>query len=449
MPPLTALTRTGIVFFPAFDWAIDPTHPEREERLLYTRDQIFEEGLLDIDGILEFVPAVATLQDVERVHACWPDSRTQTSDSHLISAGGAITAGRKVLDGEVQRAFALVRPPGHHACRVVRGLRGFCIINIEAVMIEHLRRHYRDLRVAIVDTDCHHGDGTQDVYWHDPDTLFISLHQDGRTLYPGTGFPNEAGGPNAYGTTLNVPLPPGTNDEGYLYVMDHLVRPVLDDWKPDLIINSAGQDNHFSDPLTNMCITARGYAELTRRLRPDIAVLEGGYSVQSALPYINVGILLALAGLDTDHLIEPDLVPGQLQQSREQSDYIARVCDTVLGLYHSREELAAKQFGGLAHHEVDREVFYDGANITESQHEKVRVCGDCPGVVALESQVPGQGRLLAVDLPRRCCPACRAEGAEAYAWADEERFALAELRDRPADRVLRKGSLAREGESRP
>jgi len=445
MPPLTAVTRTGIVFFPAFDWAIDPTHPEREERLLYTRDQIFEEGLLDIEGIVEFSPVMATLEDVERVHTCFPDSRTQTSNSHLISAGGAVTAGRKVLDGEVQRAFALVRPPGHHACRVVRGLRGFCIVNIEAVMIEYLRRHYRDLRVAIVDTDCHHGDGTQDVYWNDPDTLFISLHQDGRTLYPGTGFPNEAGGPNAYGTTLNVPLPPGTTDEGYLYVMDHLVRPVLDDWQPDLVVNSAGQDNHFSDPLTNMAITARGYAELTRRLRPDIAVLEGGYSVQSALPYINTGILLALAGLATDHLVEPDLDPGQLQQSQQQSDHIARVCEAVLGLYHNRTALAEKQFGGRSHQETTREVFYDGVNLHETQRENVRLCTDCPGVVTLESWEPSQGRLLAVELPRRCCPACRAEGTAAYENAEPGRYAVAELRDRPADQVLRKGSRGRAG----
>ena len=105
MPPLTAVTRTGIVFFPAFDWAIDPTHPEREERLLYTRDQIFEEGLLDIDGIVEFAPQIATLADVERVHACFPNCARHASDSHLISAGGAITAGRKVLEREVQRAF--------------------------------------------------------------------------------------------------------------------------------------------------------------------------------------------------------------------------------------------------------------------------------------------------------------------------------------------------------
>jgi len=234
----------GLVFFPAFDWAISPTHPEREERLLYTQDQVFEEGVLDIEGITEFRPLVATAEDIEKAHFCVPDVESKVTESHCISAGGAIKAARVVLEKQVDRAFALVRPPGHHAMRVVHGSRGFCNINIEAVMIEHMRDNFGVRRIAVVDTDCHHGDGTQDIYWHDPDVLFISLHQDGRTLYPGSGFPDEMGGPSAFGTTLNVPLPPKTSDEGYLYVIDNFVVPVLQDFKPEIIINSAGQDNH-------------------------------------------------------------------------------------------------------------------------------------------------------------------------------------------------------------
>ncbi len=439
---LRAPHRTGIVFFPAFDWAIDPTHPEREERLLYTRDQIFEEGLLDVEGIVEYPPVVATLEDVERVHTCFPTSTAQVSPSHLISAGGAIVAARKVLAGEVEKAFALVRPPGHHARRVVHGLRGFCIINIEAVMVEHLRRHVRDLRVAIVDTDCHHGDGTQDVYWHDPDTLFISIHQDGRTLYPGSGFPDEFGGPNAYGSTLNLPLPPGTTDEGLLHAIDHFVLPVLEDWKPDLVINSAGQDNHFTDPITDMAVTAQGYAELTRKLKPHLAVLEGGYSIQSALPYVNTGILLAMAGLDTSAVVEPEFRPGSLHQSERAREYTKRLCEIMFDRYRVRDQLRAKAFGGKTHWEERRHVPYDGAMISEAQHERVRVCEDCGGVVFLESEVSGRGKLLAIELPRRSCPACRAEGLAAYAAASPADYRLVELKDRPLDRVERKGPAA-------
>ncbi|MEZ4567699.1 MAG: histone deacetylase [Desulfobacterales bacterium] len=245
---LSAKHKTGLVFFPAFDWAISPTHPEREERMLYTQDQVFEEGLLDIDGIIEYKADLVDIKDVQRVHFCAPDEKTVMTESHFISAGGAKTIADAVMKKKIERGFALVRPPGHHACRVVHGGRGFCNVNNEAIMIEYLRSAYDVDRVAIVDTDCHHGDGTQDIYWHDPDTLFISLHQDGRTLYPGSGFPEEVGGPMAAGTTLNVPLPPYPSEEGFLHVIRELVLPVLDEFKPDLIINSAGQDNHFADP---------------------------------------------------------------------------------------------------------------------------------------------------------------------------------------------------------
>ena len=168
----------ALVFFPAFDWAISPTHPEREERLLYTQDQIFEEGLFDIDGIIQYKPDIATKEDIQRVHFCVPTEEAVTTESHLISAGGAITVANAVMNKKVDKGFALVRPPGHHSMRVVHGARGFCNINIEAIMLEYIRDTYGIDRVAIVDTDCHHGDGTQDIYWHDPDTLYISVHQD-------------------------------------------------------------------------------------------------------------------------------------------------------------------------------------------------------------------------------------------------------------------------------
>ena len=304
---LKASRKIGLVFFPAFDWAISPTHPEREERLLYTQDQVMEEGLLDVDGIIEYRVRPATAADIQRVHFCVPDEQAVTTESHFISAGGCLVAADAVLRGEVESAFALVRPPGHHAMRVVHGNRGFCNINIEAIMIEYLRDRYGIRKVAIVDTDCHHGDGTQDIYWHDPDTLFISIHQDGRTLYPGSGFPHEAGGPNAQGATVNIPLPPKTGEEGFLYTLEELVMPLLERFEPELVINSAGQDNHFNDPITNMNFSARGYAQLNARLRPDLAVLEGGYAVEDALPYVNLGIIMAMAGLDTSCVKEPKI----------------------------------------------------------------------------------------------------------------------------------------------
>ncbi|MFA5537278.1 MAG: histone deacetylase, partial [Bacillota bacterium] len=353
---IKAKNRVGLVFFPAFDWAISPDHPEREERLLYTRDQLFEEGIEDIEGLTLLNPVLAKAKDIERVHFCVPDVSSRLTESHYIAAGGAIRGFQAVLNKEVDKAFALVRPPGHHAQRVVYGSRGFCLINIEAVMLERIRQEFGHFRVAIIDTDCHHGDGTQDIYWNDPDTLFISFHQDGRTLYPGSGFIEEFGGPGAYGYNINIPLPPETGEEGFLYVLEQVVLPILEDFKPDLIINSAGQDNHYTDPLTRMQFTAQGYAKLTDRLNPDMAVLEGGYSIEGALPYMNLGIILAMAGIDYSNVVEPDYADLDLSQSPEVTEYIKELSALVYKRWTIKDELKAKEFKGITEVKRDRRL---------------------------------------------------------------------------------------------
>ncbi|MGD9505989.1 MAG: histone deacetylase [Syntrophobacteraceae bacterium] len=413
---LRAKHKTGLVFFPAFDWAISPTHPEREERLLYTQDQVFEEGVTDIDGVFEFKPDIATVQDIRRVHFCVPDEWKVITESHLISAGGAKTIGISVMEKKVDRGFALVRPPGHHAMRVVHGARGFCNINIEAIMIEYLRRKYGVNRVAIVDTDCHHGDGTQDIYWHDPDTLFISMHQDGRTLYPGTGFHYELGGPTAIGSTINIPLPPRTSAEGFLYVTENVVRPILDEFKPELIVNSAGQDNHYTDPITNMLFSAQGYARLTELLQPDIAVLEGGYSIEGALPYVNVGIILAMAGLDYSKVQEPDYEPEKIKQSRDVTRMIETVSGQIMQYWGKRREYHEKSMNsGKEFSDRDRSVYYDTDDIMETQKERIRICPDCSGVVRIDSSTDSGRRILAIRIPRKACKKCSELG---YEWCE-------------------------------
>ena len=434
MKPLQAKHTVGLVFFPAFDWAISHNHPEREERLLYTQDQVLEEGLLDVDGIVEFKPDVARHQDVQRVHFCVPDVAGVTKESHLISAGGALTIGRSVMEKEVAKGFALVRPPGHHAMRVVHGARGFCNINIEAVMIEYLRRTYGVDRVAVVDTDCHHGDGTQDIYWHDPDTLFISLHQDGRTLYPGSGFPGEAGGPTAAGTTINIPLPPHTSAEGFLYVTKNAVLPILADFKPDLIVNSAGQDNHYADPITQMNFSAQGYAELTALLKPDIAVLEGGYAIESALPYVNVGILLAMAGLDYRRVREPGFNPEEIRQPPEADRWAEQISEMALATWQNREQLRKEMAGNAEFHERERQIYYDTDNITERQQETLRICTDCSGALRIDSTSNRKGRILAIHLPRKACPQCTAVARRWYETADLKDYPMVCFQDRPEDR---------------
>ncbi|NLJ57052.1 MAG: histone deacetylase [Firmicutes bacterium] len=432
--------QTGLVFFPAFDWAISPTHPEREERLLYTRDQLFEEGIMDLPQIRQYQPRLAASKDIARVHFCVPTVGTQATEAHLIAAGGALVIADALMKREIKNGFALIRPPGHHALRVVHGNRGFCNINNEPVMVEYLRQKYGLRRVAVIDTDVHHGDGTQDIYWHDPDTLFISFHQDGRTLYPGSGFKGEIGGPLAAGTTLNIPLPPGTTDEGILFVLDNLVLPVLDEFQPELIVNSAGQDNHYSDPLANMSFSARGYALLNEKLAPDIAVLEGGYSIETALPYVNMGIIMAMAGIDYSHLYEPDYREQYLQEEQERLNILKKTVHELHGIFQQRHSLAAaaRQKAG-ARVQRKRQIYYDTDQIRETQLETLKVCGDCPGYLLIDSEASGRkvsSRVCCINIPIQGCSNCQAEARAYYEKMRKDsrgHFDHLYLQDRTAD----------------
>ncbi len=409
-----AARKTGLILFPAFDWCISPDHPEREERLLYTRDQLVEEGLEDVEGIVFYNPELADYHAIDRVHLCAPSSTQLLTESHLISAGGAIRAADARMSGAVERAFAIVRPPGHHAMQTVFGDRGFCVANIEAVMIEHIRKKYGVKKIAIVDTDCHHGDGTQDIFYNDPDTLFISLHQDGRTLYPGSGFQNEMGGPAARGYTINLPLPPGTGEEGFSMVMERVILPILDEFMPELIINSAGQDNHYTDPLTNMNFTAQGYACLNRALNPDICVLEGGYSIEGALPYTNLGIILAMAGLDTSGVREPDYNPEKFCQSKEMNALIEGICANALDIFAHR--ITEKERQGFTRGEAVEErqtIFYDTTGFAVEQVRRYILCPHCCGYTEIEAR--GANQLLhAFSVPFNACAQCAADAGDGW-----------------------------------
>ena len=410
---------TGLLFFPAFDWAISPTHPEREERLLYTRDQIFEEGVIDLPQIREYQPRLASPKDIARVHFCIPTVEAIATEAHLVSAGGALVIGDAFMERQIKNGFAIIRPPGHHAMTVAHGNRGFCNINNEAIMVEYLRRKYGIRRIAIVDTDVHHGDGTQEIFYHDPDILFISFHQDGRTLYPGTGFIDELGWPSAWGTTINIPLAPHTTDAGILHAIDNLILPILEEFEPELVVNSAGQDNHYSDPLANMLFTATGYAELNRRLAPDIAVLEGGYSVETALPYINLALIMAMAGIDYSNLREPDYDSKMLRESPDNIARLDKLIAIQLKNFRRREE---QQQARMKQHDqfftLSRRIYYDTDNINENQQIRQRLCERCCSYREIDSTgAPMAGRrhrVLCYSIPLYSCRQCREEALELY-----------------------------------
>ncbi len=411
------MKRTGILFFPAFDWSLGDSHPEREERLLYTQEQLFEEGILDLPQIKQYSPRVASLHEGLRAQALFPnpESHTDSLDAHLIAAGSAILLGEARVRGEIANGFVLARPPGHHSGATVWGNRGFCTLNNEAILVNHLRARFGIKKIAIVDTDVHHGDGTQDIFYHDPNVLFISLHQDGRTLYPGSGFVNEKGGPNAWDQTLNIPLPPGTGDEGYHYVLENWVLPRLLAFAPDLIINSAGQDNHFTDPLAAMNLTAKGYGRITELLQPDLAVLEGGYSIEGALPYVNLAILLALAGEDYHHVREPKKLDRPVLTLATLKPYLEELKkqhQTIKPRFTTQSKAFFPKGNWIY---SPRSVYYDTEGFQETRHDYIRQCNHCAGTVYLESsRSPSPQKSMLVRIPFQACPACEQAGYDLW-----------------------------------
>ena len=275
---------------------LDPTdtrlllHPLGGEKLIEIPAAPIDPELLELVHTTEqiaFVRRVCQsgggLLDQSDTPVC-PDSY----DVALLAAGSVLAACDAVMAGRVQSAFAAVRPPGHHA-EPDRPM-GFCLFDNIAVAARYLQRTVGIERVAIVDFDVHHGNGTQAAFEQDGSVLFISLHQHPRTCYPGTGFEWETGSGPGEGKILNIPLPPGTGDENYLAAMDQLVVPKLDAFKPQFVLVSAGFDGHAEDPLAHLELSEEGFGRITQRLVAAadrhcngrlVSVLEGGYNLRA------------------------------------------------------------------------------------------------------------------------------------------------------------------------
>jgi len=281
-----------------------PGHPERPDRLRAIVDRLQRDGALDKVRRLPFESApIETLERVhdasyiERVRVACEEGRPfiDSADTPVcpasyeiarLAAGAALAAADAVMAGEVRRAFCAVRPPGHHAEHATA--MGFCLFNNVAVAAEHLIHRHGLRRVAILDFDVHHGNGTQHTFEHRRDVLFLSCHEHPSFQYPGTGFANEAGLGEGHGSTRNVPLMPGADDRAAREAFEHHLLPELESFHPDALLLSAGFDAADGDPIGGLAWSTDGYRWISERLVDAadrlcdgrlLSVLEGGYNL--------------------------------------------------------------------------------------------------------------------------------------------------------------------------
>ena len=279
-------------------------HPERPARLEAIMQRLQDTGLLE--ELILIRPYQAPVPWIERLHDPEYVERFQTAcqkgytifgvpdcgicpesfDIALLAVGGVFAAIENVMDGRVQNAFCAVRPPGHHAER--NKALGFCFFNNIALGAAYLLEHYGLERLAIVDWDVHHGNGTQHMFETDPRVFFLSLHQDPYTCYPGTGFRKETGKGKGKGSVLNIPLPAGSGDEDYLKAFEQEGLPRLRKFAPQFVLISAGFDAHAEDPMAHQNLTRGAYGQMGEQLlqlaqdTADgrlVSVLEGGYNL--------------------------------------------------------------------------------------------------------------------------------------------------------------------------
>jgi acetoin utilization deacetylase AcuC-like enzyme len=299
------MARTGFLHHPRFlDHDTGPGHPERPQRLTAILSRLEAGGLWsDLDRrapepaaveALEAIHARGYVADIERACSEQPgllnDINTFVSpasyEAARLAAGAVIQAAEAVMAGEWDNAFVAARPPGHHA--EAAQAMGFCLFNNVAVAARHLQARHGLERVAILDWDVHHGNGTQHSFEQDASVFYASLHQ--FPHYPGTGAASERGRGAGEGTTLNRPMAAGTGDTEWLEELERRVLPALEDFAPEFLILSAGFDAHRDDPLSGTRVTVDGYRRMTEAVKDlarrvcdgrIVSALEGGYGLDS------------------------------------------------------------------------------------------------------------------------------------------------------------------------
>lgn len=337
MGRMEAFMATGYLYHEVFSWhdtgtaaGILPSSPafgaqpfihfENAETKRRMHELIVVSGL--IDKLQRITPTPATEEDILRFHTNEYLERIKVESAHtkggdagdgfspfgqgsyeiaMLAAGGMIEAVKSVWAGEVDNAYALIRPPGHHA--IAETGMGFCIFGNLAIAAKYAQQVLGVKRIAIIDWDVHHGNGTQSAFYEDPNVLTISVHQD-NVFPPNSGALDETGAGAGAGASINIPLPPGTGDGGYLYAFDEVVVPAIRRFAPELILVASGFDASAMDPLARQMVTSEGFRSLASRIKGVAEEVcdgkfaishEGGYSAVY-VPFCGLAVIEEMAG---------------------------------------------------------------------------------------------------------------------------------------------------------
>lgn len=323
---------SGNHFGPPSEWMEPSPHPESADSKRRIKNLLDASGMTQCLALLQ--PRPATEEELIRVHtlaylghvrsvaANGGGNIATRATTHIgrngfalaaLAAGGAITAVDAVLDGAVDNAYVLMRPPGHHA-EAGEG-KGFCVFNNAAIAARHAIDHHGLQRVALIDWDAHHGNGAQQIFWDDPRVLCISLHQD-RAFPLSVGAVEEAGAGAGLGYTVNVPLPPGSGEGAYLAAFESVVLPALERFAPELIIVPCGFDAGYMDPTARMMLSSESFRRMTALVKAAaqvhcggrlVLLHEGGYFVHM-VPFLALATFEELAGWSTG-VQDPFLAP--------------------------------------------------------------------------------------------------------------------------------------------
>ncbi|TFH03353.1 MAG: histone deacetylase [Candidatus Thorarchaeota archaeon] len=326
----TVLMTTDLVYHDTFvKHEISVGHPESPDRLRSAMNYTKKAGLFENNKLNLFTPEpvdlelVYTIHDRKYLEGVREKSKMgggfytldtavnqYTFEAALLAAGGGVGAVDRIMAGTTKNAFVLCRPPGHHA-EFERAF-GFCFINNIAVAANHLLKNHGLKRIMIVDYDAHHGNGTQNSFYSSNQVLYVGLHQDGRTLVPGSGFPDEIGKGEGQGYTLNIAMYPGAGDKSYELAFSKVIEPLAESFKPEFILVSVGFDAHYKDPLTSLGLTTTGFAMMNSRLNQIASSVTSG----KLACFLEGGYNLDVMGMCTQNLLE-ELVGIQVSKFDE------------------------------------------------------------------------------------------------------------------------------------